>query len=103
VYEAGQLFVLVSEPDRKQWWRNVLANPDVRVEVDGRDIEARATVHRGPDDTAAHDLGVYLEHRPRVARMLGIPPGAEGRGRALLEAAGRTVSVRFDLPAPAVR
>lgn len=98
VYEAGQMFVLVGHPDTKQWWRNVMANPDVLVEVDGRDVKAHATVHRGPDETAAHDLGVYLEHRPRAARMLGIPAAAEEKPRALAEAASRTVSVRIDLP-----
>lgn len=99
VYEAGQLFVLVSHPDTKQWWRNVMANPEVLVEVDGHDVPAHATVHEGPDETAAHDLGVYLEHRPRVARMLRIPLGPESKTRALAEAATRAVSVRIDLPA----
>jgi uncharacterized protein len=99
VYEAGRLFVLVSHPDTKQWWRNVMANPEVLVEVDGHDVPAHATVHKGPDETAAHDLGVYLGHRPRVARMLGIPLGPDSNARALAEAATRTVSVRIDLPA----
>lgn len=99
VYEAGQLFVLVGHPDTKQWWRNVMANPDVLVEVDGHDVQAHATVHTGPDETSAHDLGVYVEHRPRVARMLGISSGAAEKARALAEATRRTVSVRFDLRA----
>lgn len=101
VHEAGQLFVLVGHPDTKQWWRNVMANPDVLVEVDGRDVQAHATVHHGSDETAARDLGIYVEHRPRVARMLGIPQGAEEGARAIAEAAARTISVRIDLRAGA--
>ena len=96
VHEAGQLFVLVGHPDAKQWWRNVRENPDVLVEVDGRDVAGRAIVHTGADETAERDLGVYLTHRPRVARMLGVASTASDRV-ALASAAARTVSVRIDL------
>jgi len=97
VYEAGQLFVLVGQPDTKQWWRNVMANPDVLVEVDGHDLPGRATIHTGTDDSAVHDLGVYLEHRPRVARSWGAEPGSSDFRDALTAATARTVSVRIDL------
>ena len=97
VYEAGQLFVLVGQPDTKQWWRNVMANPDVLVEVDGHDLPGRATVHTGTDESAVHDLGVYLEHRPGVARSLGAEPGSSDFRDALTAATARTVSVRIDL------
>jgi membrane protease YdiL (CAAX protease family) len=96
VHEPGRLFVLVGHADAKQWWRNVMANPDVLVEVDGRDVAGRATVHMGDDETAERDLGVYLTHRPRVARMLGVASTASDRA-ALARAAARTVSVRIDL------
>ena len=97
VHEAGQLYVLVGHPDAKQWWRNVVANPEVLVEVDGHDVTGRATVHAGPDDTAEHDLGVYLEHRPRVARLMGVQSEPGRERESLVDAAARTVSVRIDL------
>ncbi|HEX5588819.1 MAG TPA: nitroreductase/quinone reductase family protein [Candidatus Limnocylindrales bacterium] len=96
VAEAGQLFVLVGNPESKQWWRNVMNHPDVLVEVDGRDVPGRATVHAGADPTAGRDLGVYLEHRPRAARMLGVL--SRGADPAELQrAAERAVTVRIDL------
>jgi membrane protease YdiL (CAAX protease family) len=101
VYEAGQLFVLVGNADSKQWWRNVIANPDVLVEIDGHDVPGRATVHAGTDATAEHDLGVYLEHRPRAGRSLGVEPGSSHTRDEVTAATTRTVSVRIDLlPTP---
>jgi hypothetical protein len=100
VFEPGRLFVLVRQPDAKQWWRNVMANPDVLVEVDGHDVAGRATVHTGDDASAERDLWVYLSHRPRVARMLGVA-SATAESPALAGLAARTVSVRFDLGMPA--
>jgi deazaflavin-dependent oxidoreductase (nitroreductase family) len=97
VHEAGQLFILVGHPETKQWWRNVMASPDVLVEVDGHDVPGRATVHTGTDETAEHDLRVYLEHRPRVARSLGVEPGSSHNRDGLTAATARTVSVRIDL------
>jgi membrane protease YdiL (CAAX protease family) len=97
VHEAGQLYVLVGHPDSKQWWRNVMANPDVLVEVDGHDVPGHATVHAGPDATAEYDLGVYLEHRPRVARSFGVRAVPAGERPALADVAARSVSVRIDL------
>lgn len=96
VFEPGRLFVLVAQPDTKQWWRNVMANPDVLVEVDGRDVAGRATVHTGDDASAERDLWVYLSHRPRVARMLGVA-SETAQSEALAGLAARTVSVRIDL------
>jgi hypothetical protein len=103
VYEAGQMFVLVGNHEMKQWWRNVRANPDVLVEVDGRDLPGRATVHAGKDAESAHDLGVYLGHHPRVARSLDVPLDPASAPGALLAAAGRSVSVRIDLVGSAAR
>lgn len=101
VYEAGQLYVFVAHPDAKQWWRNVMANPEVLVEVDGRDVAGRATVHTGKDGAAARDLGVYLAHRPRIARMLGISSAGSAEPASLERAAAATVSVRIDVVAAA--
>ena len=48
-----RLFVMAGEPDRSQWLRNVLAEPEVEVEVAGQKRSARATsANGGPDDHA---------------------------------------------------
>jgi deazaflavin-dependent oxidoreductase (nitroreductase family) len=71
VREAGTVYVLVGRPEQKQWWRNVRANPDVTVEIDGRDVAGRASVHAGDSPEVERDAAVYLAHRPRAARVLG--------------------------------
>ena len=102
VHEAGRLLVFVGHPEGKQWWRNVQANPDVLVEIDGQDQPGRATVHAGTDAESASDLGVYLEHRPRLAKWLEVPLEPLDPA-ALAAAAGRSVSVRIDLVGSAAR
>jgi hypothetical protein len=48
-----RFFVMAGEPDRSQWLRNVLAEPEVEVEVVGQKQAARATsANGGPDDPA---------------------------------------------------
>jgi membrane protease YdiL (CAAX protease family) len=96
VRSGTQLYVYVGGADVKQWWRNVMADPKVTVEVDGRDVPALATVHVGRCPDAEKDLLAIVDARPRVAKLLGVggPPHDE---RALARAVERSVSVRFDL------
>jgi deazaflavin-dependent oxidoreductase (nitroreductase family) len=96
VREAGHVYVLVGQPGQKQWWRNVLANPEISVEVAGHDVPAHATVHVGDDPGAREDLAVYLEHRPRVARALGMDGGEAIDQASLAGVAAQAVSVRID-------
>jgi hypothetical protein len=97
VREPGHLFILVANPDRKQWWRNVQAEPAVTVEVDGRDVPGTAVVHAPGDPATADDLAAYLRGRPRVARALGLPDDWASNRSALAAAAARVASVRIDL------
>jgi membrane protease YdiL (CAAX protease family) len=96
VRDGGHVYVLVGNPDEKQWWRNVAADPHVTIEVDGHDVAGTAVVHVGADAGAATDLAAYLGHRPAVARMLKIDPHSP---QSLAAAAQRSVSVRIDLEA----
>jgi membrane protease YdiL (CAAX protease family) len=96
VRDGNRLIVFVADAETKQWWRNVQADPNVTVEVMGRDVKAVATVNCTDCPDAEHDLEVYIEHRPRVARLLGLTTRPIDR-RALAAAAARTVSVRLDL------
>lgn len=96
VHEAGDLIVFVYQPEKKQWWRNVQADPEVTVEIDGRDVPGRAIVHVGDDPGSVDDLATYVEHHPRVARALGLPIDGSRDRVALAAAATRAVSVRIE-------
>jgi deazaflavin-dependent oxidoreductase (nitroreductase family) len=96
VREGDRLVVLVSHPEKKQWWRNVQASPDVTVAVDGHDLVGRAIVHVGDDAEAEADLGTYVAHRPRVAKALGLPADLGVDTEALAAAASKAVSVRIE-------
>ncbi len=88
-----RLLVFVGGPEDKQWWRNVQANPEVTVEVDGQAVPGRATVHASGGPEAEEDLAAYLEHRPRMGR----PPGLSGDLAALGAVASGAVTVRIEL------
>ena len=50
---GGKVFVMAGEPDRSPWLRNVLAEPEVEVDIAGQKRSARATsANGGPDDPA---------------------------------------------------
>ena len=94
VREAGHVYVLVGRPEQKQWWRNVRDNPEVTVEVDGREIPGRASVHAGDSPEVEHDAAVYLAHRPRAARVLSV----ENEGQPVRPSATEGVAwVRIEL------
>ena len=88
-----RLLVFVGRPEGKQWWRNVQANPEVTVEVDGQDVPGRATVHASGGPEAEEDLAAYLEHRTRMARSLGLSRDLAALGAV----ASGAVTVRIEL------
>lgn len=101
VHEGDHLVAYVAHPEQKQWWRNVQANPEVTVEVDGRALSGQATVHVGDDPEAEDDLAAYVRSHPRVGRDLGLHGGGTIDPEELRAAARRAVSVRIELgPAP---
>ena len=58
VYLAdGDRFVIIASkggaPRDPQWYRNLVANPDVEIEVDTRTIPVRAVVVTGPSATSS--------------------------------------------------
>ena len=97
VGDAGHLFVFVGQPNQKQWWRNVQADPRVTIDVRGRRVPGVATVHVGSDPSVAEDLASYIEHRPRVGSALGLPAKGRVDRAALARLAERVVSVRVEL------
>ena len=99
VSEAGRVIIFVADPGRKQWWQNVRANPGVSIAVGGRMVAGRATVHVGGDAGAEQDLATYVERRPRVRGVLGLPTSSALDQHALAQAARDAVTVRVDLTA----
>lgn len=90
---AADRYVVVSGfGDRAQWYRNVLADPRVRVSV-GRRSRARATARVLPVGEAGAVIAGYVEQRPRawawfgpvVGRTLGRPVGASAPPPPMVE------------------
>lgn len=63
VREGSRVSILVAAPERKQWWRNVRANDQVSLLIEGAAWRGRATVVAPPD--AARALARYVAERPR--------------------------------------
>lgn len=90
---AADRYVVVSGfGDRAQWYRNVLADPRVRVSV-GRRSRAPATARVLPVGEAGAVIAGYVEQRPRawawfgpvVGRTLGRPVGASAPPPPMVE------------------
>jgi membrane protease YdiL (CAAX protease family) len=65
VRDGLRVTILVANPERKQWWRNVRTDGNVRILLDGVDLPGRATVIEPP--AAAIALAGYVAERPRLA------------------------------------
>lgn len=66
VRSGSAVTILVASAERKQWWRNVRENGDIRLWLDGADRGGRASVVLPPD--AERALATYVAERPRAAR-----------------------------------
>ena len=65
------------EPDDPSWFKNLIANPVVTVEADGRTFQARATVAEGTDRDALWDGHVaehpqFAEYPSKTTRVIPI-------------------------------
>lgn len=64
---TGDRFVVIASgngaPDDPAWYRNVLASPDVIVEIEGDRFEARASTLSGPDRGRAAELVPWFEQQ----------------------------------------
>jgi deazaflavin-dependent oxidoreductase (nitroreductase family) len=100
IADGDGYLVYVAAAPRKQWWRNVRADPAVQILRAGAVRPARATVldDGGPEAQAA--LARYLRARPNVARGLGFT-GDPLEGQRLAEAAAASVLVRISPTASA--
>jgi deazaflavin-dependent oxidoreductase (nitroreductase family) len=65
------------EPDDPAWFKNLVANPTVTVEADGRKFQAKATVAEGADRNALWDRHVaehpgFAEYPSKTTRIIPI-------------------------------
>lgn len=61
VAHAGRFYILAEHFHRTQWVRNILANPQVRVRLAGREFAATARVLDEQTDAALYKLAQQLE------------------------------------------
>lgn len=66
-FEAGDdvVYMLAGDAQRSDWVRNILANPDVTLEVAGRTLATRARVVDDPDEDAVARAAVAGKYRAR--------------------------------------
>ncbi len=91
--------VLTTGHRTRQWWRNLVDNPDVVVRLAGTDYRGVASVMDDPDN-ALDDFVTYLEAQPVVARLSDVALDDDGRAdRAAARAALEytvMVSIKLD-------
>jgi deazaflavin-dependent oxidoreductase (nitroreductase family) len=76
------------------WYRNLMANPLVTLNIRGKEIQARATPIT-TDAELLNALEVYKREAPnQMERFFHVSPSAQGAD--LLKAKERAVFVRFD-------
>src|SRR5437868_2278045 len=61
VNHAGRFYILAEHFHRTQWVKNLLANPQVRVRVAGRDFAATARVLDEQSEASLYKLAQRLE------------------------------------------
>jgi deazaflavin-dependent oxidoreductase (nitroreductase family) len=69
-YREGDVLWIVSSRDRT-WWRNVRPAAEVKIHLDGKDLEGEAQVIEDQQQVGA-GLCEYVRHLPITARALGI-------------------------------
>lgn len=70
--------IIVTGHRTRQWWRNLVASPEVRLRLAGKERKGVASVMENPDDALADYLRV-LEAQPVVAKIAGVALDDEGK------------------------
>lgn len=92
--------IIVTGHRTRQWWKNLISNPEVEVRLAGVTQPGSATVIEDPD-TALTDFVAVLEAQPMVAKISGAPLDADGSADPELARAAlaNTKVVSIDLSA----
>jgi len=97
-YSSQDNVLLTISLRHRKWWRNLRGGAYVLLRLQGKDIQASATV--SADDQSVADLLIDLVRRnPAYARFLQIGYDTDGKPvlSDALRAAGTRVVIRFDL------
>ncbi len=70
--------VIVTSHRTRQWWRNVVPNPDVAIRLVGRWHQGTARVVADPEQACA-DFSEFLDAQPMVAKLSDITRDEDGR------------------------
>ena len=73
----GERYVVVTASDTPQWFRNLVAHPEVTVEVGGEQFAAHATVAVGAERTRLFDQHAsirpnFIEYQRQAAQPLNV-------------------------------
>ena len=69
--DGQDLYVVPGQPDRKVWWRNLRQPTQVRLRLQGQELEGTATASSDPQAVAA-GLRRYLARYPKTAKPLRV-------------------------------
>lgn len=77
-YVADGDRIIVTGHRTRQWWRNLVANPEVGLRLAGEERRGMSSVMVDPDNALA-DYVLVLEAQPAVAKIAGVPLDEEGK------------------------
>lgn len=93
--EGGTYYLIPNQGTHATWYRNLVANPDVTIQVGGQRMEATATPVTDPKEKA-HVLRLFVQRRWAwgVKKYYGIPLGATDEDLLELAPQRAVVAVR---------
>jgi len=98
--QGDSIRVLVSKPDRKQWWRNFREPAEVELRVRGKLLRGRARVVPSDTQEFREAMTETLRRLPFLGRQFGI---SSPRGSVLTDAQWRTLAAEAVLVAIALQ
>lgn len=97
-YVARDDRILITGHRTRQWWRNLVSNPEVEIRLAGKVRKGLASVMDDPDNALA-DFLTLLEDQPVLARISGVPMDDQSHADPTMarEVLGYTVVVSIKL------
>lgn len=92
--EAGTFYLIAEQGTHATWYRNLIAQPEVTLQVGGRRLAGAATPLADPQEKV-HVLKLFVRRSARLAeRYYGIPRGASDEELLQLAPHRAVVAVR---------